>query len=209
MADSACLSYLPTLGYCSVVWDPTAVILISQLESVQRFRFVTKHWSSTPDDDLLRWLKWTTLQTRRKKQKTMVCRCILCGHSIFTPHPSLNPRRHHSYLLATPFARTSEFQSSFFIRYTHMWNHPPNGIVCAPSSFAFKHWLIISNHCTQLLLHVGYFGLYFLITAHVEVCYYFSSIYYFSLYCAVVVLRAGTVSIMLLLLYARLKNIKI
>ena len=43
MADSACLSHLykclvlPTLDYCSSVWDPAAVTLISQLESVQRF----------------------------------------------------------------------------------------------------------------------------------------------------------------------------
>ena len=57
MADSACLTnlykclVLPTLGYCSVVWDPTAVALIDQLESIQRFaaRLVTKRWSSTPD----------------------------------------------------------------------------------------------------------------------------------------------------------------
>jgi len=73
-----------------------------------------------------------------------------------------------------------------------------NGIVCAPSFFTFKHWLIISNHCMQLLLHVGYFGLYFLITPHVVVCYYFASMCYFSFYCAVIVLRVGTVSIMLL-----------
>jgi len=65
MADSACLTnlckclVLPTLDYSSAVWDPTAVILINQLECVKRFaaRLVTKHWSSTPDDDLLCVLK--------------------------------------------------------------------------------------------------------------------------------------------------------
>ena len=78
MADSACLSHLykclvlPTLDYCSAVWDHTAVTLSNQLESLFRgswpCRLVTKHWSSTPDDNLLCSLKWTTLQTRRKSK---------------------------------------------------------------------------------------------------------------------------------------------
>ena len=153
MADSACLSHLykclvlPTLDYCSSVWDPAAVTLISQLESVQRFaaRLVTKHWSSPPDQ-LIHSLNWPTLQARRRKQKVMVCRRILSGHSILppsllTPHPNPNPRRHHSYPLATPFARTSLYQSSFFISCTHLWNCLPDSIVCAPSTLSFKQKL--------------------------------------------------------------------
>ena len=109
------LTYYPRLLQCSLgphCSDPYT----NQLESIQRFaaRLATKRWFSTPDDDLLRLLKWATLQTRRKKQK--VYRCILWGHSIvphsfFIPRPSTNPRRHHSCPLVTPFARTSTFQS--------------------------------------------------------------------------------------------------
>ena len=76
MADSVCLSHLyqclvlPTLDYCSSVWDPAAETLICQLESVQRFaaRLVTKRWSSPPDQ-LIHSLNWSTLQTRRKNKR--------------------------------------------------------------------------------------------------------------------------------------------
>ena len=150
---TVCLSHLyqclvlPTLDYCSSVWDPAAETLICQLESVQRFaaRLVTKRWSSPPDQ-LIHSLNWSTLQTRRKKQKVMVCRRILSGHSILphsllTPHPNPNPRRHHSYPLVTPFARTSLYQSSFFISCTHLWNCLPDSIVCALTTSSFKRKL--------------------------------------------------------------------
>ena len=81
---------LPTLDYCSSVWDPAAVTLISQLESVQSFaaRLVTKCWSSPPDQ-LIHSLSSSTLQARRKKQTVMVCRRILSGHFILPPRSSL------------------------------------------------------------------------------------------------------------------------
>ena len=153
MAGSACLSHLykclvlPTLDYCSSVWDPAAVTLISQLESVQRFaaRLVTKHWSSPPDQ-LIHSLNWPTLQARRRKQKVMVCRCILSGHSILPPsllipHPNPNPRRHHSYPLATLSPEHPYINHLFFISCTHLWNCLPDSIVCAPSTLSFKRKL--------------------------------------------------------------------
>ena len=125
--------------------------LICQLEFVQRFaaRLVTKCWSSPPDQ-LIHSLNWSTLQTRRKKQKVMVCRRILLGHSILphsllTPHPNPNPRRHHSYPLVTPFARTSLYQSSFFISCTHLWNCLPDSTVCAPTTSSFKRKLKLAS----------------------------------------------------------------
>ena len=68
MADPATLAHLykclvlPTLDYCSVVWDPAAACLITKLESVQRLaaRLTTKRWSTSPDNPLYS-LNWTTL----------------------------------------------------------------------------------------------------------------------------------------------------
>ena len=138
MADPASLAHLykclilPTLDYCSVVWDPAAAYLITKLESVQRLaaRLTTKRWSASPDN-LLNSLKWTTLWARRKKQKVMVCARILNGCSIIPPthfslHPHPNQRLHHSCPLSTPFARTSTYQASFFISCAHLWNSLPD-----------------------------------------------------------------------------------
>ena len=55
MADPASLTHLykclilPTLDYCSVVWDPAAAYLITKPESVQRLtaRLTTKRYLTT------------------------------------------------------------------------------------------------------------------------------------------------------------------
>lgn len=153
LADSATLSHLykvlilPTFDYCSAVWDPAAVSLTNRLASVQRLaaRLTTKRWH-TPPDDLTNLLNWTSLKTRRKRQKVMVCARIVKGLSIIpssylAPHPRPNVRHHHSYPLLTPFARTSAYQSSFFIDCTHLWNGLPDDIICATSAFSFKRRL--------------------------------------------------------------------
>ena len=153
MADPVSLSHLykclilPTLDYCSVVWDPATIFLINKLESVQRLaaRLTTKRWSAPPND-LLNSLNWTTLQTRRKKQKVMVCARIIQGcsiipHTHFSPHPHPNQRHHHSRPLFTPFARTSAYQASFSISCTHLWNSLPDYVLCASSASSFKRQL--------------------------------------------------------------------
>ena len=156
---------LPTLDYCSSVWDPRTSLLVNKLESVQRLaaRFITNCWF-TPHSSThpIHSLGLCPLKERRWRQKTMICARILKGHSIipptyFTPHP--NPRRptkgggkattvklasskpkgcHHSYPLVTPFARTASHQSSFFISCTRVWNSLPDQVVSAPSRFSFK-----------------------------------------------------------------------
>lgn len=85
---------LPILDYCSTVWDPHTITHINLLESVQRFaaRLTTKQWQAT-QNQLLHTLNWTPLCVRRKKQKAMVCRRILLGHSVIpSSHLTPNPR---------------------------------------------------------------------------------------------------------------------
>ena len=100
MADPATLAHLykclvlPTLDYCSVVWDPAAACLITKLESVQRLaaRLTTKRWSTSPDN-LLYSLNWTTLRARRRSKRLCLCSHIKCmfrhsPHTLFSPPSS-------------------------------------------------------------------------------------------------------------------------
>ena len=94
-------------------------------------------------NQLLHTLNWTPLRVRRKKQKAMVCRRILLGHSVIpsshlTPNPCPNPRTKHSIPLLTPFARTILYQSSFFVSCVPIWNHLPESVISASSSHSFK-----------------------------------------------------------------------
>ena len=137
------LSYPSYVDYCGTVWDPHTITHIN-LESVQRFgaRLTTKQWQAT-QNQLLHTLNWTPLCVRRKKQKAMVCRRILLGHSVIlsshlTPTPRPNPRTNHSIPLFTPFDRTTLYQSSFFASCVPIWNHLPESVIPAPSSHSFK-----------------------------------------------------------------------
>ena len=138
---------LPTLDYCSSVWDPHAKYLIDKLDSVQRLavKMVTKHWSASSTHMLsTHCLNLCPLQERRWKQKAIVCARILRGCSVippshFTPHPHPSQRLHHSFPLVTPFARTLAHQSSFFISSSLIWNNLPEYVICAPSVSSFKH----------------------------------------------------------------------
>ena len=139
---------LPTLDYCSSVWDPQSTGLIKKLESVQRFaaRNITKQWSFKVrhSNHPVHTLNLCPLQERRLRQKVLVCARILKGHSIipstyYTPLP--NPRLclHHPCPLVTPFARTAPHQSSFFVHSTRLWNSLPCHVVSASSSYSFKN----------------------------------------------------------------------
>jgi len=87
---------------------------------------------------------------------------VLLHHTTLFLHPPIqsspNSRRHHSYALVSPFARTSAYQSSFFYYWLYLIAlfvlH-----VCFHLSIRINllYFLIIFNYCTQLLLHGGYF----------------------------------------------------
>lgn len=89
------------------------------------------------------------LHRPEEKAKTMVCRCILRGlpHSFLTPHLPFLPT-------CNSFARTSAYHFLSVV-YTHLWNHIPDSIICALSSFRLSASLIVlitvQNFCCMLV----------------------------------------------------------
>ena len=92
---------LPTLDYCSSLWDPAYMVHISKLEAVQKLaaKIVTKKWNCDYES-LLSNLHRPRLSLRRTKQKMALCFRILKGYSIippiFTPHPTPHLRQSFS-----------------------------------------------------------------------------------------------------------------
>jgi len=138
---------LPTLDYCSSLWDPLYEVHSNHLEGVQRLaaKIVTKKWDAH-HDHLLNILKWERLSLRRKKQKVMLCHRILRGGSIipsnsFSPHPSPHIRHNHSFPLYCPNARTRAHQSSFLNSVIPLWNSIKSDIMSTELTLAFKYRL--------------------------------------------------------------------
>ena len=137
---------LPKLDYCSCVWDPaSSTTLTEKLESVQRFaaKLCTKRWSDSPSLLTAR-LNWPNLHSRRSRQKLQLCRRIIRKESVippsshFSPPSHVNPRTSHPFTVNVPHARTTAFQSSFFVSVCRLWNSLPEGIAQLSSSRSFK-----------------------------------------------------------------------
>ena len=137
---------LPTVDYCSSLWDPHFSVHSNKLESVQKFaaRLVTRNWRGNYDELLLR-LQWPTLSVRRRKQKVALCyrilnNCSIIPSSFFTPHPSPHLRHNHSLPLYYPPIRSTSHLSSFSVSVVPIWNCLPSDIAAAPPSI-FKQRL--------------------------------------------------------------------
>ena len=155
LADQKTLSQLykalvlPKLDYCSCVWDPPSITLSNKLESIQGFaaKLCTKRWS-VPSTLVTSDLNWPTIRSRRSRQKVLLCRRIIRNESIispssyFSPPPHPNPRTHLPHTVHAPFARTTSFQSSFFVSVCNLWNSLPEEVVSLPSSRSFKAALL-------------------------------------------------------------------
>ena len=133
---------LPTLDYCSSLWDPHFAIHSKKLESVQSFatRIISKSWRGSSSNLRLR-LNLPSLATRRKKQKVALCYRILNNFSVippslFIPHPSPHLRHNHSMPLYYPPNRSLSHLSSFAVSTVPLWNSlPPDLVESPPSQF--------------------------------------------------------------------------
>ena len=138
------LLVLPKLDYCSSVWDPHTSALVHKLESVQSFaaKLCTRSWSDS-SRRLFHSLNWPSLRSRRSRQKALLARRIIRNESIipstyYRPPNHLNPRIHHAQSVSAPFARTTSFQSSFFVSSCSVWNSLPYDVISLTTPRAFK-----------------------------------------------------------------------
>ena len=77
----------PMLEYCSPVWSPVAVTLISQLESVQR-RFTERlpGFQTLPYDERCALLGLDRLELRRLRADLILCYKIIRGLVLLSPN---------------------------------------------------------------------------------------------------------------------------
>ena len=133
---------LPTLDYCSSLWDPHFAIHSNKLESIQTFaiRIITKSWRGSTSVTQSRF-NLPSLSTRRRKQKVALCYRVLNNLSVippsfFTLHPSPHLRHNHSLPLYYPPVRSIRHLSSFSVSTVPLWNSlPPDLVVSSPSQF--------------------------------------------------------------------------
>ena len=136
----------PKLEYASTAWSPQTPGKKKLLESVQRkaARFVTREYSrAVKSDDIVRELKWDTLETRRNTNDVVMFYKI--HHQIVqlpfppsvVPKPRLAQHDHELvYLHVRP--RIDAYRHSFFVRSIIMWNSLPSAAVTASSLQGFQ-----------------------------------------------------------------------
>ena len=152
-ASPACKSQLyrslvlPTLDYCSSLWDPTHVTYTKKLEDVQKLaaRIVSRKWDLN-HQQLLSNLLWPSLADRRKRQKLALFFRIVKGNSLihpsfFIPHPSSHLRHNHSLPLYYPMCHSHSHLSSFAVSVVPPWNCLPSSLVDVSSINSFKRGL--------------------------------------------------------------------
>ena len=137
---------LPTLDYCSSLWDPHYAIYSKKLESVQTFaaRIISKSWRSS-SSNLSSSLQLPSLSVRRRKQKVALAYCIINNLSIipiipsfFIPHPSPHLRHNHSLPLYCPPIHSTFHLSSFSVSVVPLWNRLSSELVMPPPPPLFK-----------------------------------------------------------------------
>ena len=127
----------PILEYGSSVWDPHYEGLIDDLEKVQKrtARFVTRNYTYEKGSmtDILKKLKWESLQKRRKDNRIILLNKGLKGRAKL-PTDDLFPknrrcRNQHSLAFQILSARTNANLHSFFPQTIRDWNELPDSLI--------------------------------------------------------------------------------
>ena len=127
----------PTLEYSSLVWSPHQQCSINKLEMVQRraARYVLRSYNNQASvTEMLRSMKWETLEQRRQKAKAVMTYRIVNGlvmipNTQFIPAPTNT--RGHNLKFHQIKARTDYHRSSFFPSSISLWNSLPPATVSA------------------------------------------------------------------------------
>jgi hypothetical protein len=146
----------PLLEYCTVVWNPSSVLLIQQLENVQRkFTRIAyiKSFPNSPIPDYesrLAIFNLQTLQSRRLINDLVLCYKIVHGfenHPLFSnmfSRVSRPSRSSNCFQLKRTHTYNSKLFDSFSFRVIRSWNLLPDSVVSSQTVTSFK--ARVSNH---------------------------------------------------------------
>ena len=134
----------PTLEYASTVWSPHQKELIKSLEMVQRraARYVLRAYDRKDSvTDMLKTLKWETLEERRLKARAVMGYRII-HELVKIPSKQFIPTtvntRGHTGRFQQISARTNYYKHTFFPSFIPIWNALPPTVASAPSLEIFK-----------------------------------------------------------------------
>ena len=127
----------PVLEYGSSVWDPAGVVLLDELESVQKraARFVTGNYKYETGSmtGILGQLKWESLKKRRKDNRLILLYKGLKGKASIPTDDLISKtrpgRNQHSKAFQTPTANTDVYKCSFFPQTIRDWNVLPDSLI--------------------------------------------------------------------------------
>jgi len=137
------------LEYCCTIWSPHHKTLIHKGEMVQRraARFACNRYHNTSSvTDILLYLQWETLETRRQKHQLTMFFKIINNLVAIDPDPYLTPARvmprsAHTKRFLSYSTSTDTLKFSFFPRCIPLWNKLPASIAEAHSLASFKNGL--------------------------------------------------------------------
>ena len=140
----------PLLEYAACVWDPYQEYLIYDLEKIQRraARWVLSNYNYYSSvTDMLKTLKWPTLQERRNISRLSQLHKIVhqLTPSIQLPSCFLTKqyptRQLHQHRFIIPFSSTVMYQKSFFPNTLKQWNTLPDYILEEQSTDTFINYI--------------------------------------------------------------------
>ena len=122
----------PIFEYGSSVWDPHYEGLIDDLEKVQKHaaRIVTRNYTYEKGSmtDILKKLKWESLQKRRKDNRIILLYKGLKGRAKYIPK-NRRCRNQHSLAFQIPSASTNAYLHSFFPKTIRDRNELPDSLI--------------------------------------------------------------------------------
>jgi hypothetical protein len=138
----------PILEYCCQVWNPYKIKHVNAMEKIQRWATRLICGPDQPYMEILKKLKWQSLELRRKYlclvqlYKIMFDLCDIDKFKYLDIVGESRTRSRHRYKLRPKHARTNYFKFSFFNRYISDWNSLPSDVVEATSLSSFKQKLM-------------------------------------------------------------------
>jgi len=149
---------LPSIEYCSAIWDPYHQTTVCKLEMIQhqagRFA-LNKPWQrSSQQHTMLKYLKWPSLKSRRRNARLILLfkivrnLLVLPNRCLLQPSPVSYTHAENSLKFTQLQPRLDLYKYSFLPRAIIDWNNLKIDNIDAINLDTFKNTIVtITNHC--------------------------------------------------------------